>query len=119
MSRPQFGQPILHDVSCVARMHCLAASEQVRMTSIAPPVDCGEVEVAGRRVCLWKSARQQIRQHRLEFGARFAEAAGGHLQRDIARLDVEAHSMSTVNSAYRSLLPARRALTLPRTRPAQ
>src|SRR5262245_25726006 len=90
MSGPQLGQPSLHNISGVARLHH-PAGEQVRVVSIAPPVDCGEVEIAGRRIGLWKSARQQIGQHRLEFGARLAEAAGGHLQRDIARLDVEAH----------------------------
>jgi hypothetical protein len=47
------------------------------MSSIAPPIDGGEVEVSSRRVGLWKSPGDQIGQRRLELGERFAEAAGG------------------------------------------
>ena len=60
MSRPQLGKPILDDIASIARLHCGCAAEQVRMSSIAPPVDCGEVEITGRRVGLWKSSRDQI-----------------------------------------------------------
>jgi hypothetical protein len=63
------------------------------MSSIAPPVDGGEVEVSSRRVGLWKSPGDQIGQRRLELGERFAEAAGGHLWRNVARFDAEAHGL--------------------------
>jgi len=81
----------LHNISRVSGLHHGPAAKQVRMASIAPSVDCGEIEVTRRRIGLWKSARQQVRQRRLEFGARLTEAAGGHLQWDIARLDAETH----------------------------
>src|SRR5262245_7114791 len=100
MSRLQFCKPISHNIPCVTSLH-RAPAEQVRMTSIAPAVDCGEVEVAGCRVGLWESSGQKVGQRHLEFGACLAETAGGHLQRNVARLDAEAHGATTVNSAYR------------------
>src|SRR6266508_1249218 len=91
MCCPQPCKAISTNVPGIAGLHRGPTAEQVRVTSIAPPVDCGEIEVTRRRVGLWKSARQQVRQHRLELGARLAEAAGGHLQWNIARLNAEAH----------------------------
>jgi hypothetical protein len=63
----------------------------VRVPSIAPPINCGEIEIAGGRVGLWKSARYQVRERRTEIGNRFAKPTGGKLWRDISRLDAEAH----------------------------
>jgi hypothetical protein len=56
MSRPQLGNPILDNIASIARLHRPAA-EQVRMSSIAPPINCSEIEISGRRVGLWKSPR--------------------------------------------------------------
>jgi hypothetical protein len=81
----------VHNVSRVAGLHDGISTEQVRVTSIAPAIDCGEIEIAGRRVGLWKSPRDQVRQRRLQLGARLTEPAGSHLERDIARLDAKAH----------------------------
>jgi len=75
-SRPQFSQPIRNDIFRIASQH-LATTEQVRVTSIAPPINGGEVEIARRRVGLWKSACEQVRQHRLKLAGRLAEAAVG------------------------------------------
>src|SRR5262245_65513515 len=91
MCCPQPCQPISNHLLGITRLHRGPIAEEVRVTSIAPPVDCGEIEVTRRRVGLWKSARQQVGQHCLELGARLAEAAGGYLQWDIARLNAETH----------------------------
>jgi hypothetical protein len=72
----------------------------VRVSSIAPPVDGGEVEVSSRRIGLWKSPGDQMGQRRFELGERLAEAPGGYLWRNVARFDVEAH-WTTEKSSYR------------------
>jgi hypothetical protein len=65
----------------------------VRVSSIAPPVDGSEVEVSSRRISLWKSPRHQTGQRRIKLGECLAEAAGGHLWRNVARFDAKAHGI--------------------------
>jgi hypothetical protein len=67
-------------------------SERAR-PACAPPVDRGEIEIAGRRISLWKSPRHQIGQCRIKLGECLAKAAGGNLWRNVARFDAKAHGI--------------------------
>jgi hypothetical protein len=96
--RLHFCKPILDDVLGIACLHGGAAAEQVRVTSIAPSVDCGEIEISGCRVRLWKAPRYKVGKRRIELGKRFAKAAGGHLWRNVARFNAEAHGIAEKSS---------------------
>jgi hypothetical protein len=91
MPRPQLCKTIPNDVLCVASLYRCAAPKQVRVTSIAPSVDCGEIKIPRGGVGRWKSSRDQAGKCRIEFGKRFAEATCGQLRRDVSRFDTETH----------------------------
>jgi hypothetical protein len=65
----------------------------VRVASIAPSINCSEIEIASRRIGLWKPPGYQIGERRIKLGKRLAEAAGGHLWRDVAGFNPEAHDV--------------------------
>jgi hypothetical protein len=61
------------------------------MTPVTPPIDCVQIKIAGVLIGARKTAREKIRELRVEFCQRHPQSAGGSLWRNIAGFDAEAH----------------------------
>ena len=61
----------------------------MRVTSIAPSIDCREIEIACRGVGLWKAPRHQVSQRGLKVSECLPQPARCGIGGDISRVNSE------------------------------
>jgi hypothetical protein len=116
------GEPVADYIAGIAGTYGASLAVEVRVSPVAPSVDCRKVKVASVEIWTRESARDQVRQERIEFGKRFAEPLGCAVGRNVAGLNAEAHSptayvprsgkLSTLTSSSRTSQATRRAPTI-------